>query len=149
MINIRDQIEISRPQKQVFAFLTDLENIPNWQAEVVKSTVVTPGPVQAGTKFDEVVKIGPFRVATHCVVTAYEPDRLLGVEAKSSPVNYGGTFTVESAGSGSRVALDARAQLRGLWKVFQPVLAGDIRKGARQELAALKRHCEEAPSAVA
>ena len=37
---------------------------------------------------------------------------------------------------------EGNAQLRGLWRLLQPVLAADIRKGAKDELEAVKRHAE-------
>jgi hypothetical protein len=129
---------------RVFAFVSDLENLPKIQSEVVQSTVLDPGPVRVGTRFEELVKIGPRRVTARCVVTEYEPERLIGFRAESSAVHYDGRFLVEPFGDGCRVAIEATAQLQGLWRLLQPLLAADARKGIRQELEAIKRHTEAA-----
>ena len=53
MIRLNESVIIVSPPSKVFAFLADLNNISKWQTEVVKSTVVTPGPTKVGTRFTE------------------------------------------------------------------------------------------------
>src|SRR5205807_623016 len=66
MIRCNDAITIDRSPADVFAFVADLSNIPRWQAEVVKSIVVTPGPTRVGTHYTEDVKMGPTHVTATC-----------------------------------------------------------------------------------
>lgn len=142
MITFHDSIEVSQKPDRVFAFISDLNNLPKFQAEVVQSRVITPGPVRLGTRFEELVKLGPWRVPTQCVVTEFDEQGKLAFEASSKPVKYEGAFTVEPAAPGSRVTIRGIAQLQGLWRLLQPLLAGDVRKGLRHELLAIKRHTE-------
>ena len=83
MITFADSIDIAQSQARFLAFVSDLDNMPKIQSEVVKSTVVDPGPVHVGTQFEEVVKIGPWHVTARCVVTEYEPERLMAFRADS------------------------------------------------------------------
>ena len=142
MITFHDSIEVSQGRQKVFGFISDLNNIPKFQSEVVQSRVTTPGPVAVGTRFEEVVKLGPWRIPTHCVVTEFDESGTFGFEASSKPVSYEGRFTVESVGAGSRVTVRGTAKLQGLWRLMEPILAGDVRKGVRHELLAIKRHTE-------
>lgn len=107
--------------------------------------MLDPGPVHVGTRFEEVVKIGPWRITARCVVTEYEPETRMAFRAESKPMSYDGRFRVEPAGEGSRVIIEGSAELRGLWRLMQPLLTADIRKGIKHELAALKRHTEADP----
>lgn len=142
MIDFADSIEIAESPSRVFGFISDLDNLPKIQSEVVKSTVLDPGPVRVGTRFEEVVKLGPKRVTARCVVTEYEPESRMAFRAESDAVNYHGRFVVEPTGEGSRVTAEGTAELRGLWRVMQPMLAADIRKGVKHELEAIKQHTE-------
>jgi hypothetical protein len=142
VISFRDSIEVAQEHDVVFGFITDLDNIPKFQSEVVQSRVVTPGPTAVGTRYEEVVKIGLWHVPTHCVVTEYDRNGTLAVQASSKPVDYEARFIVERTEAGSRVTLQGTAQLSGLWRLLEPVLASDVRKGIRHELLAIKRHTE-------
>lgn len=146
MIAFEDSIEVAQVQQKVFEFISDLNNIPKFQSEVVQSRVITPGPIDVGTRFEELVKLGPWRVPTQCVVTEYDRKGTVGFQASSKPVNYEARFTVDSASAGSVVTIRGSAQLKGLWRLLKPMLAGDIRKSLRHELSAIKRHTEH-PSA--
>jgi hypothetical protein len=142
MIRVEDAIDVEQTRDAVFAFVADLGNIPQYQAEVVRSTVITPGPVRVGTKFEEVVRLGPWRINARCEVTEFDGLGVMGFKADSSPVGYEGRITVTPSGSGCRVAIAGSANLRGAWRLLTPVLAGDIRRGVRHELEAIKKLTE-------
>jgi dehydrogenase/reductase SDR family member 12 len=142
MIRLVDSIEIAAPQARVFGFVSDLDNLPKIQSEVVQSTVLDPGAVHVGTRFEEVLKIGPRRATARCVVTEYEPERLMAFHAESSAVHYDGRFVVEPAGDGSRVTIEVTARMQGFWRLLEPLFWADVRKGVKHELEAIKRHTE-------
>jgi hypothetical protein len=62
--------------------------------------------------------------------------------AESKPVNYESRFTVDAHADRSRVTVRGTAQLNGLWRLLEPLLAADIRKGIRHELRAIQQHTE-------
>jgi hypothetical protein len=142
MIRFQDSVAVEQAPERVFDFVSDLTNIPKIQAEVVQSTVITPGPVQVGTRFDEIVRVGPWKVPTRCVVTEYDPRGVLAFRAQSRPIDYEGRFSVEPAETGCTVTASGTARLKGLWRLMEPILAGEVRKGIRHELTAIKRHTE-------
>jgi uncharacterized membrane protein len=138
VIQITDTITIGRPPTEVFAFVADLNNIPKWQSEVVTSKVVTPGPTRVGTRFTEDVKMGPRRVAATCEITEFAPNTVVGFRATSPAMDYSGRFQFEGAAGGTNLIVTATGQLKGWWKLMQPLLKGEFRSGIRKELAALK-----------
>lgn len=144
MVEFADSIEIAQTPARVFGFVSDLENLPKIQSEVVQSTVLDPGPIRVGTRFEEIVKLGPRRVTARCVVTEYEPERRMGFRAESTAVHYDARFLVERAGEGSRVTVEGAFRLRGVWRVLRPLVAGDVRRGLKHELEAIRRHTEGA-----
>jgi uncharacterized membrane protein len=153
MITFKDRITIDRPIEQVFAFVANLENIPKYQSEVVKSEVITEGPIRLGSKFTEVVNILGRKVNAVCEVTEYEHLKELGFKSTSSPtIEYGGHFVFNSAqdGAGTQITFTGTASLKGLWRLVEPLFAGELRKGITDELMKLKNilEAQPAPSAV-
>lgn len=147
MINIESTIQVSRPRNEVFGFLTDIDNLPNWQTGVIQSKRLSQGPVRVGFQFEETAKIGPWELQTVCAVTDLKENQRFAFEAKSrGPLDYRGSFDLQPVAGGTRVTLSGTAQLKGLWRLLQPLLESDIRKETNEELATMKRLLEAAPS---
>ena len=138
MIRLSESIIImSRPSK-VFAFLADLNNIPKWQTEVVKSAVITPGPTKVGTRFTEDVKMGPMRTAANCEVTEFISDKMMAFSAKSPSISYAARVLVEPSDKGAKLTMEGTVQPKGLWKLLQPMMAGEFKTSIKKELTAIK-----------
>lgn len=138
MIEVTDNILISREPAEVFAFMADMNNLPKWQSEVVASKVVTPGPTRVGTRFTEDVKMGPTHTTAACEVTEFAPGSTMAFKALSPRMNYQARIIVERNGDGSRVTINGSAQMKGWWKVMQPFMKGEFKTGVRKELSSLK-----------
>lgn len=140
MIRIEASTQISRPRDQVFEYLTAFENLPQWQTGVIESKTLSDGPVRVGYQFEETAKVGPWKLKNVCTVTDVKTNERFAFEAKSSgPLDYEGSFSLQPVAGGTRLTLNGSAQLKGLWRLLQPILAGDLRKESRQELETLKR----------
>jgi len=143
MIRFQANTEIDRPVEQVFAYLIDFENAPKWQSGVVTSKLATPGPLRKGSKFDEVVKLGPWRMPATCEITEVEGSRRAAFRTTSrGPVEYGGEFLLEHQGLGTKVTVSGTMFLKGLWRLLEPVMAGEIKKETARELQRLKSELE-------
>lgn len=143
MIQLNDEITISRPASEVFAFVADLNNLPRWQSDVITSKVLTAGPMKVGTRFTEEVKMGPTRQTATCEVTEFAPGTLMGFKASAPAIDYLGRFVFEGAGTGTRLTIAGRAQLKGWRKLMQPLIRGEFKKGVRKDLVALKAILEK------
>ncbi|RJP54671.1 MAG: hypothetical protein C4557_02580 [Anaerolineaceae bacterium] len=54
MINLDFSALIDRPIKDVFAFVTNPNNMSKWNSAVVSLEQVTPGAMNVGTKFKSI-----------------------------------------------------------------------------------------------
>jgi hypothetical protein len=143
MIRVDHSTMIKRPPQEVFGFLADVTNIPRWQAGTVKSELVSEPPLATGSRFREVVRLGPWQLDTTCVVTELRAPEVFAFEAMSRPIDYAGSFRLSETARGTRVHLRAVVQLKGMWRLMEPVLGGDVRKESRIELENLRRLLEE------
>jgi len=149
MIRIETSTQIGRPRAEVFDFLTDVENLPKWQSGVVESRPLSEGPVRVGYRFEETAKVGLWKLHNVCTVTDLKANERFAFEAKSSgPLDYEGSFDLQPVAGGTRLTLRGSARLKGLWRLLQPLLAGDLRKETRAELESIRRLLEEAPSSI-
>jgi uncharacterized membrane protein len=147
MITHTESIEIKAPVSDVFAFISNVENIPRWQSEVVTSKVVSPSPLRSGTRFEEVVRILGRRVSTVCEVTDYQPTKRFGFRSISgTSIAYDGQMQFEPNGRGTHLTLSATFRLKGFWKLAEPLFRFDVRKAISEELKALKSLLENSPS---
>ena len=142
MIRISASVAIDRPPEEVFDYILDFENAPEWQTGVVKSKRVTEGPVRVGTRFEEDVRMVVRRVRTACVITDVEPGRSVSFVATSAPMDYQGQFVFDHTGKGTRVAVTATIEMKGLWRLLGPLVAMDARGGVRKELGRVKTALE-------
>ena len=143
MIRIEQSTTIQKEPREVFDFLANVANLPKWQAGTVKSELITAPPLATGSRFIEVVRLGPWKLDTTCVVTELKMPEVFAFEAMSKPIDYAGSFRLSPEAGGTRVSLRAVAHLKGLWRLMEPVLAGDLRKESRTELENLRRLIEE------
>jgi uncharacterized protein YndB with AHSA1/START domain len=148
VIRIESSTQIDAPRERVFAFITDLDNLPKWQTGVIESKLKSEGPVRVGFEFEETAKVGPWRLRNVCRVTDLKPGQRFAFEAKSSgPLDYDGCFDLQPVAGGTRLTVSGTARLKGLWRLLQPLLAGDLRRETRTELESLRRLIEAAEAA--
>ncbi len=144
MIRTRDSIIIDRPAELVFSFLADLNNLPKWQSGVVQSKVISQGPVGVGTKFSEDVKMMGRKVTANCEVTAFEPGRKMGFSADGGGIRYQGAITLAPRDGKTELTLEGVSHLKGLWRLFQPFIAGEFKKELKKEMQTIKAAVEGA-----
>ena len=145
MIKHKGHVEIGAPVSDVFTFISDVENIPRWQSDVVTSKVHTSGPMRVGTRFEEDVMILGRRIQTVCEVVEYLPTKKFGFKSNSAgPIHYGGSFFLEPNGRGTRLTIDIEISLRGLWRIAEPFFGFEVRSGVNKEMKTLKSLLERA-----
>ncbi len=148
MIRINTRVLIDRPAAEVFDYVADFENAPEWQAGVVKSGKVTEGPIMVGTKFEEDVRIVFRKARTVCMVTDLNTGKSLAFAATSKPVDYQGTFTFEQTPRGTLLTLEANCEMNGAWKLLEPLMSLDAKSGVKKELGRIKKALESRRAAT-
>ena len=139
MVEFENTILINRPTAEVFAFLSNFENIPKWNYFVLEVRKLSDGPVQVGTMYHQVRKTDEqdFRIIE------LEPDHK--VTLKTSPQSFPDLemkFTLDGGGN--------KTYIRDEWKLDTrlPVLlerigSGKIKSAVAENLSKLKELLEE------
>ena len=141
---IRNSIVINRPVDEVFAFVTDPATTPQWQANLVRSEILTPGPMRAGTQVLEVRRLGKSESQAVWEVTAYEPPARRGyVYPKGfGPIRQSGVTTFEPVEGGTLLRFTAHIEARFPLNLLLPLLAQLMRRQNDKSFAILKQLLE-------
>ena len=100
--------------------------------------LVTEGPTKVGSRFIEQSKLG----TVNCTVTEISPDNVIAFDGVSSLMTYTQRIQIESAEIGAKLTATATVELKGLWKILQPIMAGEFKSGAKKELTAIKSNLD-------
>lgn len=106
------ELEIERAPTEVYAFLSDPENLPRWQSEVLEVRR------ESDTRFREVRTFVGRRIESTLEVTAAEPGREFSLRSASGPVRFSVRHLLEPAGEG-RTLLRVAGETEGAGGLFK------------------------------
>jgi uncharacterized protein YndB with AHSA1/START domain len=143
MIQVEASTQIARRPADVFDFLTEVENLPRWQAGVTEAKPLTPGAMRIGSQFSQKTRVGPWNLDTIGTVSELKTNERIAFQLKSTgPLNCEVNFDLQPAAGGTRLTLRGVAQLKGLWRLLRPLLANELQKETTTEVALMKQLLE-------
>jgi len=134
-----DSVLIERPQEEVFAYVSDLENLPEWGALSGEMRKETQGPPEVGARYTADLTFLGRRLVIAYEVSAYEPPRLFAFGSLGGPLHDKYTYTFEEAEGGTRFSMAIEMQPDGFFRVTGPLLEEMTQRYYfRKELKTLK-----------
>ena len=121
------EIDIDRPPEDVFAALTDIGRLPEWQSSVVSAEL--EGPLGVGARLRETRKMMGREGKLVSEVTEYDPPHRFSVHAIEGPIPMTVTHTLEPSGGGTRLEVVGEATPKGVMRLA----AGKMQKAAESE----------------
>ncbi len=139
-MKIEYSILINRPIEDVFAYVSNVENWPQWISGASETKQTSPGPMGVGTTFTQVSHYLGRQFEVNARVTEYEPNRKFAVVNDGKPVPYGNTITLEWAGGSTRLhnVLTASGDVGGLFKLAEPIMERMFRRQFEKDHENLK-----------
>jgi carbon monoxide dehydrogenase subunit G len=137
-------VEIARPPEDVYAYLADPTHLRDWQADVEEVRDSPGGPLPVGATFTEVRSFMGKRAVSTLEVIAAEPGRELSLETVEGPVHVVVRHLLEPARDGTRLRLEADADLGKLAGLGGPLVRRAAERRARADVARLKELLEDA-----
>jgi uncharacterized membrane protein len=139
VLEFENTIRIDRPVDEVFAFLSDFENIPKWNYYVLGVRQLSEGSMDVGTTYHQVRKTDEqyFRI------TEFEPNQKVAVETlpQSSPALQM-RFTLYEEGDTTRIRDEWKLDT-GRPAIFERLARGRVKSAVAKNLAKLKELLEE------
>lgn len=140
MITVDKSVEINRPVEAVFAYIMDIRNDVHWQTGVVDVSI--DRPMQAGAKLRSVRKFLGMRIEGLAEVVEYQPNAKRITKGVGGPFQVTATQIFERNGDGTRLTFHAVAELTGLLRLVDGIVANELNKMITEYLTNLKNLLE-------
>ncbi len=131
-IKVEETVEIGRPADEVFAYVTDPENLATWAGVVVEVRK------DGGDRFTLVQKFLGRRFETPCEVIASEPNRRHVFRSTGGPVPLTFTYALEPSGAGTRLTQTGEGEPGSFFGLVGPLFERAAKRQVRHDLETLK-----------
>jgi uncharacterized protein YndB with AHSA1/START domain len=138
MVHVEMSIIIHRPVEDVFAFVGDQRNAPQWQHGLLEVRRTTEGPPGIGTKHTFVRKFMGRKMEASNEYVAYEPDKFIAFKSTSGPMDFEASYRTESVAEGTRLTSIIEMQPGRFISLAEPLIAASLRREMEAGLGELK-----------
>jgi uncharacterized membrane protein len=139
-VKTRQCVAINLPAEEIFAYMSDLENLVDWSCATIAVRTISPGGLHVGTILRNTIRfLGRWTDITFEIVE-YEPDRCLTIKSLSGTTPCLFCYQLEPNGEGgTNVSLETVIQLTcGILGLADSVVANVIRRQIKHDLLTLK-----------
>ena len=141
MPSASSEIVINRPPDDVFEFLANPENDPQWRSGVIDLKRVSGNGI--GARYAQGVKgPGGRRISADIEITELIPGETIAFHTLSGPVRPRGRYQLTAVDGGTRVRFELEANVKGLRRLIAPMVQKTMNKEVGQ-LDRLKRVIEK------
>jgi uncharacterized membrane protein len=135
-----NEIVINCARDDVFAFLADPQNDPQWRSGVLDLERVSGSGI--GARYSQGVKgPGGRRIPADIEITELTPGEAIAFKTVTGPVRPRGRYVLAAGDGGTRVHFELEADVKGLKRLITPIVQKTMNNEVRQ-LDSLKRVIE-------
>jgi uncharacterized protein YndB with AHSA1/START domain len=139
---------IARPPADVFAELVAIERFPEWliASGIVGVERLDDGPPGPGSRVRISQRVAGRSTVLDGSITRLEPDRSLGLHGRDRDgVTIEIEATISPVGTGSRLRWSLRLGLPLRFRMFESMVAPQVRRAVTLDLEAFRRRVEAGP----
>ena len=138
-MRVEESVEINRPLHEVFNYVSDVGNYPEWMAHALEVRKDTPGPPQQSDRFVVAIKSVGRRFETPYERTSYEADRRYTDRALGGVIpNQWWHSDFQEVPGGTRFTRSVDVESGGLLKLLEPLQKRTAESQLRKDLQTLK-----------
>jgi len=137
-MRIEESVEINRPPEQVFEYVANPENLPEWTGTVIETRKDTPRPLLEGSTFTSVGKFLGRKIESPFEITGHEFPRHHSHKSTGGPLPTEWTLTFEEVAGRTRYTQVAEGEPGGFFGLVGPLLERVGRRQLRTDLENLK-----------
>jgi uncharacterized protein YndB with AHSA1/START domain len=138
MVHVEMSIIIRRPVEEVFAFVGDQRNGPQWQHGLLEVRRTTEGPLGIGTKHTFVRKFMGLKLEASNEYVMYEPNNLIAFKSTSGSMDFQASYRTESVAEGAKLTSNIEMQPGRFISPAEPLIAASLRREMVANLGDLK-----------
>lgn len=143
-MKFENTIIINKPINEVFAYLRNIENLPQWNYAISQTKQVTPGAVKVGTQYVQERSL-PRQMTEKLEVTAYQSPTLLEISGGFGPFPQGTSTYRLTPIENTKTLLENKIalEIHGLLQIAAPLASMKLKGAVAQNLDVLKRIIEK------
>lgn len=143
MAEVKGSIEIGRPAKDVFEYLSDPKNNVEWEKSVLESELTSEGPIGVGTQGRIVENFLGSNKGTW-EITEYAQDKVIAFAFESEQISGERRFELKSTDSDTTLKYWLEGTPRNaILKLLMPLMMPIFKREVRQDYERLKGILEE------
>lgn len=123
---------VAKPAKDVFAYVSDVTNMPAWDTDFLGAKRTSVGPIGKGATFT--VRFKPMMGTSEGTVTLtdFNPNRHMVMESNMGKMSARLEYAFESVDGKTKVTRSVQIRMHGFMKLMQPMAKGMIRKRQKE-----------------
>ena len=143
MTRVTASIDIERSADEVFDFLADMENNPDWQRGQQRCTWTSEPPMQLGSTYDQEAKFLGKAIVSSFEVTEFEQGRTIRIVTTAGTMPIDVTRSVEPVTDGTcTVSAVVRGEPPRAMRLLGPLLDRLVRRSVEGDYQRLKEMLE-------
>jgi uncharacterized protein YndB with AHSA1/START domain len=131
-------VEIRRPVPEVFAYVTDVRNLPQWQRATSEAEWVLGEGARTGARIRQKTRFLGRTVDLELEVAAYERDRRFDLRTVKGPISFRVHHVFEPSDGGTTIRFAGEGEGGGFFRLAGSALAKRAEREARADFARLK-----------
>jgi uncharacterized membrane protein len=135
---MEDSIVINRPVEEVFAYLADISNWPQWNEAVGNVAQTPPGALAVGTTLRGASEVMGRIMERSSEILEYEPNKKVAQKMHVGPTEVQASWLFEPVEGGTRLIMRSQGETSGPFKLAGPLMDRAAKKQIEENLARLK-----------
>lgn len=142
-------IEINRPVREVFDYLTDPTRLPEWDTDIRRGQVLSEGRVGERTRIEIERTLPPSRRygVLRGIITEFRPMEAFAVTIDEGPMPFDLRYEFDERGEATRIRILVESHPRGSRRLTELLFAPLIHRRVAAHYQTLKRVLEESSHA--
>ena len=138
MARIEINLVINRPVEEVFAFVSNSENLPRWRSTSLEVKKTSKGPIGVGSTFKGRFTFLGRQFDGNLVVTEHEPNQIYTSKMAEGPFPLETRYVLEPVENGTHVAFVVEGAPGGFFKLAEPLVVSMAKRAYDTDLQNLK-----------
>ena len=142
MTRLETSVRIERPVEEVFDYVSDPLNFPQWNSAVQAVRATSPRAGEVGSAYLMERDLPGGRARNELEIVARERPTEFAIRTTSGPTPFVYRYRFSSENGATAVVLDGTVELEGAARLLAPVASRAVRKGVEDNFAVLKKILE-------
>lgn len=145
-VDVSTETVIARPIADVWAYATDPTTAPHWYANIERVELLTPGPVDVGSRMLFSARFLGRTLTYTYEVRELEPVRRMTMSTSEGPFPMTTTYSFDAVDTGNtRMTLRNHGEPSGFGAIAAPAMSMAMRRANRSDLDRIRTILEGGP----